>query len=282
MANLEITFGYSPCPNDTFAFHALTHGLVKAPGFAIRPFLADVEELNRRAGLGELELSKLSFHALGALLDRYLLLRAGSALGRGCGPIVVTRPGQEGLDLKRARVAVPGRLTTAHMLLCLYLGRPPLAEPMLFSEVMTAVAEGRCEAGLVIHEGRFTYQRLGLVRMLDLGQWWEAETRLPIPLGCIALRRDVVERVGREAALGLERALSRSVARAQAEPLASQAYVLAHAQEMEPKVVESHIELYVNSFTLDLGPLGLRAVAEMLARGRRAGLLPETGASLTL
>jgi 1,4-dihydroxy-6-naphthoate synthase len=282
MADLDLTFGFSPCPNDTFAFHALAHGQVAALGVAITPFLADVEELNRRATGGELEMSKLSFHALGLLLDRYLLLRSGAALGRGCGPIVVVRPGNEGLDLKRARVAVPGRMTTAHMLLSLYLGAPPVVENMVFSEVMEAVAAGRCEAGLVIHEGRFTYERLGLRQVLDLGQWWEAETGLPIPLGCIALRRDVAERVGRRSALALEAALAASVARAWEDPQASQAYVLAHAQEMEPAVVASHIGLYVNEFTRDLGEEGLAAVQEMLARGRRAGMLPAAGPPLTL
>lgn len=282
MADLDLTFGFSPCPNDTFAFHALAHGLVRVPGLAITPFLADVEQLNRRAAEGGLEMTKLSFHALGALLDRYLLLRAGAALGRGCGPIVVVRPGGEGLDLKRARVAVPGRMTTAHMLLSLHLGAPPSVEPMLFSEVMAAVASGRCEAGLVIHEGRFTYERLGLRQVLDLGQWWEGQTGLPIPLGCIALRRDVVEGAGRETALALESALAASVARAWQRPEASRDYVLAHAQEMEPAVVASHIALYVNEFTRDLGEEGLAAVGEMLARGRRAGLLPASGEPLTL
>jgi 1,4-dihydroxy-6-naphthoate synthase len=227
-------------------------------------------------------MSKLSFHALGLLLDRYLLLRSGAALGRGCGPIVVVRPGDEGLDLKRARVAVPGRMTTAHMLLSLRLGAPPVVEPMVFSEVMGAVAEGRCDAGLVIHEGRFTFERLGLKQVLDLGQWWEEETGLPIPLGCIALRRDVAERVGRRSALALEAALAASVAMAWENPRASASYVLAHAQEMEPAVVESHIALYVNEFTRELGPQGLAAVQEMFRRGRSAGMLPASEAPLTL
>jgi len=283
MNNLPLIFGYSPCPNDTFAFHALAHGLVQAPGLAVTPFLADVEKLNRRAAGGELEITKLSFHALGLLLDRYLLLRAGAALGRGCGPIVVVRPGGGSLDLKRARVAVPGYMTTAHMLLSLYLGAPPKkVEPMVFSEVMPAVAAGRCDAGLVIHEGRFTYERLGLKQVLDLGQWWEAVTDLPIPLGCIALRRDVATRIDRGVALGLEAALAASVARAWAEPAASRDYVLAHAQEMEPAVTQSHITLYVNDFTRDLGEEGLAAVEEMFALGRRWGLLPASGLPLTL
>jgi 1,4-dihydroxy-6-naphthoate synthase len=248
----------------------------------VKPVLADVEELNRRACVGELEVSKLSFHALGLLLDRYLLLRAGAAVGRACGPIVVVRPGDENLDLRRARVAVPGRMTTAHLLLNLYLDEPPKVEAMVFSEVMEAVAAGRCQAGLMIHEGRFTYQRMGLRQVLDLGQWWEDVTRMSTPLGCIALRRDAAERMGRNKALDLEAALAASVTRAWANPGASQGYVLAHAQEIEPEVTRSHIALYVNDFTRDLGAEGLAAVEEMLARGRRAGLLPACGLPLTL
>jgi len=278
MSRQEITFGFSPCPNDTFAFHALVQGLVAVPGLAIRPHLADVEELNRLALAGELPLTKLSFHALGRVLDRYALLRSGAALGRGCGPLLVTRQGQEDLDLGQATIAVPGRLTTAHLLLTLFMGRPPQVEPMVFSDVMPAVAQGRCQAGLVIHEGRFTYERLGLVKLLDLGQWWEEQTGLPIPLGCIAVRRDL----GREMGLTLEQALAASVAHAQAHPDASRAFVLQHAQEMEPEVVAQHIALYVNDFSLDLGPEGIKAVETVLERGRQAGLLPATGASLLL
>lgn len=274
----EITFGFSPCPNDTFAFHALARGLVNAPGVTIRPFLTDVEDLNARALAGELPLTKLSFHALGRVLDRYALLRAGAALGRGCGPLLVARRGQEDLDLPRALIAVPGRLTTAHLLLSLYLGQPPRVEPMIFSQVMPAVADGRCDAGLVIHEGRFTYERLGLVQLLDLGQWWEEVSGLPIPLGCIALRRDL----GQETGLALEQALGASVAHALARPADSREFVLQHAQEMEPQVVAQHIGLYVNDFSRDLGSEGLKAVEMILQRGRQAGLLPDSAAPLTL
>lgn len=277
MSNQRINFGFSPCPNDTFAFHALVHGQVPLPGMEVRPFLADVEELNRRALDGELELSKLSFHALGRVLDRYALLRAGSALGRGCGPLLVARAGAEEMDLSQVTVAVPGHLTTAHLLLALHLGRPPKVQPMVFHEVMPAVAAGRYDVGLVIHEGRFTYERLGLVKLLDLGQWWEEQTGLPIPLGCIAVRRDL----GRETGLALERALRQSVEQAFAHPQASREYVLSHAQEMEDAVVSQHIGLYVNDFSLDLGPQGLAAVEEMLVRGRAAGLLPPASAPLT-
>ncbi|MFH1033910.1 MAG: 1,4-dihydroxy-6-naphthoate synthase [Pseudomonadota bacterium] len=277
-APLDITFGYSPCPNDTFAFHALMHGLVPLPGVRLKPFLADVEELNRRALAKELGLTKLSFHALAHVLDDYALLRAGAALGRGCGPLLVARAGAPAPDFSRITVAVPGRLTTAHLLLSLYLGRAPRVEPLLFSEIMPAVAAGRYEAGLIIHEGRFTYGQHGLTSLVDLGQWWESETGLPIPLGCIACRRDL----GRELGLSLEAALSQSVQKAWQDPAASRDYVLAHSQEMEPAVVEQHIALYVNAFSADLGSEGLAAVEAALERGRAAGLLPPGRRELTL
>lgn len=274
----DIRFGFSPCPNDTFAFYALVHGLVQAPGFSLRPVLADVEQLNRWALAGELALSKLSFHALGAVLERYALLRAGSALGRGCGPLLVARPGAEPTDLASALVAVPGQLTTAHLLLSLYLGRAPRVQPMVFSEVMSAVAGGRADAGLIIHEGRFIFAEHGLVEMVDLGAWWEEVTGLPIPLGCIAVRRDL----GAKAASVLERALAQSVSHALEHPGDSAEYVAAHAQEMDPAVQKQHIGLYVNRFSVDLGEEGLAAVREVLARGRAAGLLPGSAAPLCL
>ncbi len=266
-----ITFGFSPCPNDTFAFHALVQGLVPAPaGIEIRVHLADVEELNQMALAGELEMTKLSFHALGRVRRRYGLLSAGAALGRGCGPLLVARPGTSLEAACRGPVAVPGRLTTAHLLLTLYLGRPPRTRPMIFSQVMEEVARGRVPAGLVIHEGRFTYPGLGLVELLDLGRWWEETTGLPLPLGCIALRRDL----GNDLARSLQEALARSVEYAWAHPEASADFIARHAQEMEPEVTRSHIQLYVNRFTRELGDEGRRAVEEMMRRAVSAGLLP--------
>lgn len=273
-----LEFGFSPCPNDTFAFHALVNGLVGPADLEISPFMADVERLNHLALRGHLPLTKLSFHALGHVLGDYALLRAGAALGRGCGPLVVARPGFDPARLARATVAVPGRLTTAHLLLSLYLGQRPMVCPMEFSQIMPAVAAGSFDAGLVIHEGRFTYQQYGLTSILDLGQWWERETGRPIPLGCIAARRDLgPELIGR-----LELALAESVRAAWRDPAASQGFVLAHAQELSPEVTSQHIALYVNDFSVDLGAEGLAAVEEMLARGRRSGLLPPAGGPLGL
>jgi 1,4-dihydroxy-6-naphthoate synthase len=274
--NQKITFAYSPCPNDTFSFHALVHGLVGCPGFEVRTHLADVEELNRLAFTGRFELSKLSFHALGHLLDKYALLRSGSALGRGCGPLLIARSGHEPRNLKTALVAVPGKMTTAHMLLSLNLGAAPKVKVMEFSRIMDAVLNGEVEAGLIIHESRFTYQEKGLVSLMDLGEWWEAETGLPIPLGCIAARRDV----GKEAVNVLEQAITQSIRLAWEDPGPNREYIRENAQEMEPDVVRKHIELYVNQYSEDLGEDGVRAVEEMLERGRSSGLIPECGQPL--
>ncbi len=270
MSGREIGFGFSPCPNDTFAFHAAVHGLIDTRGWRLRPVLADVEQLNQRALAAELELSKLSFPALGRALGRYGLLRAGAALGRGCGPLVVCGPGFDLADLGKVEVAVPGPNTTAFLLLCLYLGKVPSAAHMVFDQVMPAVARGEFKAGVIIHEGRFTYGQHGLEAPLDLGAWWEENTGLPIPLGCIAARRDLGPAKTEE----LEQVLAASVAHAQDHPGDSQDYVLTHSQEMDPTVTAQHIELYVNDFSRDLGGEGLAAVQELLWRGREVGLLP--------
>ena len=272
MSGRKIDFGFSPCPNDTFSFHAAMHGLVDTQGWELSPVLADVERLNQWALAGRLPLTKLSFPALGRALDGYGLLRAGAALGRGCGPLVVCRPGFDPARLGEVRLAVPGANTTAFMLLCLYLGKPPDAAFMVFDQVMPAVARGECEAGVIIHEGRFTHGAHGLEAPLDLGAWWEETTGLPIPLGCIAAQRSL----GAKAAQELEEALAASVAFAQADPQASREYVLAHSQEMADEVVASHIGLYVNHFSRGLGEEGLAAARELLRRGREVGLLPAT------
>ena len=276
MSPREIRFGLSPCPNDTFAFYAALHGLVDTHGWKLIPHMADVEELNRLALAGELEMTKLSFPALGRCLDRYGLLSAGAALGRGCGPLIVCRPGFDLERLGSVTVAVPGFNTTAFMLLSLYLRQAPQARALVFDQIMPAVAAGEFEAGLIIHEGRFTYRNYGLVAPVDLGAWWERDSGLPIPLGCIAARRDM----GADAARGLQGLLAASVAHAQAQPGLSQEFVLAHAQEMQPQVVAEHIGLYVNEFSRDLGDEGLAAVEELLARGREVGLLPEAAHGL--
>lgn len=258
----QLSLGFSPCPNDTFIFHALVSGRVSIAGIELHPRLEDVETLNRLALAGTIDVTKVSYGAIPHLLDEYALLRSGGALGRGCGPLLV---GRSDMDLARLRtgiIAIPGRLTTANLLLRLYQPEWPEGREMVYSEIMPAVARGEVDAGLIIHESRFTYARHGLLRVVDLGEWWEAETGSPIPLGGIIARRSV----GEGAIGAIEAAIRESVEHAFRDPSASGTYVAEHAQEMDPEVVRQHIDLYVNDFSRDIGPEGERAIDELLRR----------------
>lgn len=260
-----LKLAYSPCPNDTFTFHAWTHGLVDGPPVEVT--YADVDVTNHAAERGEFDVVKVSYAALPWLLDKYDMLPCGGALGRGCGPLVLTA-GRT--DLDGAVVAVPGERTTAYLLFRLWLGdvKPSRIEVVPFHEIMPGVRDGRFDAGLVIHEARFTYQNYGLTSLADLGEWWEGETGTPIPLGAILARKglDVDE---------LTETIRASVRYAWANPEASKEYVVEHAQEMAEDVVAQHIGLYVNSFTEDLGDEGYAAVRTLLGRAAKAGLVPE-------
>ncbi len=253
-----LTFGFSPCPNDTFAFHALVHGLVAAP-FEVRPVLLDIEELNRRAHDRAFDLTKLSVGAFAAVGDRYRLLRSGAALGHGVGPLVVAREPRTLAEAVGGRVAIPGRETTAYRLL--RLAAPALGEAveLRYDQILGAVARAEVDAGLIIHESRFTYADHGLVKVVDLGDWWERETGLPVPLAGICARADLEPKLAEAA----EAAIRASVAYAFAHPDASRAYVRAHSQEMSDEVCDAHIRLYVNALSLDIGAEGLRAVARL-------------------
>ena len=259
---MNLTLGFSPCPNDTFVFHALVEGIVAAPGVDFTVRLEDVETLNRLAREGVLDVTKASYGAIPYLLDDYVLLRSGGALGRGCGPLLVTRGEKSVAELEGGRIAIPGRMTTANLLLRLFGPSLPEGAEMLYSEIMPAVARGEVDAGLIIHESRFTYPEHGLTCMVDLGEWWEGETGAPIPLGGIVARRSL----GAERIRAIEEAIRRSVEHAFAHPADSDAYVRRHAQEMDAAVMRRHIDLYVNSFSVELGEEGERAVRELFAR----------------
>ncbi|MFJ6135904.1 1,4-dihydroxy-6-naphthoate synthase [Kitasatospora sp. NPDC092286] len=275
----RLSIAYSPCPNDTFVFHAWAHGLV--PGAeAPEVTFADIDITNGLAERGELDVLKISYGALPWVLDEYTLLPCGGALGRGCGPLVLTRPGPadetpEPADLSGRTVAVPSERSTAYLLFRLWAAR---AVPgglgkivvLPFHEIMPAVRDGRVDAGLVIHEARFTYRQYGLHSLADMGEAWERETGLPIPLGAIIARRSL----GAERLRAIGEAIRASVRQAWADPRAGREYVLAHAQEMDPAVAEQHIGLYVNEFTADLGEEGYAAVRALLTRAAAEGLVP--------
>jgi 1,4-dihydroxy-6-naphthoate synthase len=262
---VSVTFGFSPCPNDTFAFDALVHGRISAP-FPVEPALHDIEELNALAREGRYELTKLSFGALAGLRDRYTMLRSGGALGRGCGPLVVAREPATLAEAAAGRFAIPGRDTTAYLLL--RLAAPALADvvELRYDAILAAVACGEVDAGLIIHESRFTYADHGLAEVADLGAWWEAETGMPVPLAAICARNDVAA----ELRAAAEDAIRRSVEHAFAHPLDSRPYVRAHSQELSDAVCRQHIDLYVNEFTRDLGDDGMAAIDALLARAAAA------------
>ena len=262
--NLKIAF--SSCPNDTFMFHALVRGLVDTEGLTFDVDIHDVEELNIRAQRGVYDVSKLSYHGWFTVRDRYAMLSSGSALGWDCGPLLVRRSGDEGvLDRPSLRIAVPGAYTTG-ALLCA-LAYPGLGEqvPMLFSDIEGAVAGGRADLGVLIHEGRFTYRDKGLELVCDLGSWWQQTSGCPIPLGGIAVRRSL----GAEIAACFDRVLHRSISYAFAHPEASRDYVASYARELSADIQQKHIDMFVNRFSLDLGAEGQRAVDALYGRYER-------------
>ena len=268
-----LTLGFSPCPNDTFIFHALVHGLAESDCDAdfATPLLKDVETLNEWALEEKLDVTKLSFHAFGHVMDKYVLLSAGSALGRGCGPLIVARKSADLQNLDKITVAIPGKYTTAAMLLRLYAPACKNLVVKRFDEIMPCIAKGEIDAGVIIHESRFTYQELGLVCVRDLGEWWEKETGHPIPLGGIAARRSLGWKVIRK----IDRCIRASVKQAFASPEKCNKYIKEYAQELDDNVIESHIKLYVNRFSEELGLEGISAIQEFIKRGRKAGIFGE-------
>jgi len=272
----ELTLGFSPCPNDTFMFYPLVHGLVDTGDLVYRERLEDVETLNQLALKGEMDISKVSYHAFGHIRDQYTLLRSGSALGRGCGPLLVASEATDPANLRGKTIAVPGRYTTALLLLRLFDPELDNFIVMPFNEIMDAVLSGNVDAGLIIHESRFTYHGFGLHKLLDLGEWWEGETGLPIPLGGIVARRSL----GAETVAAVERALKSGVDYARSHPGEAARYIGEHAQEMSPEVCAAHIGLYVNDFSTDLGDEGVRAISCLLQRAEEAGIIPASGMQL--
>ncbi len=272
MTTRTLSLAYSPCPNDTYIFAALTNGLLpNAP--PVRAILEDVDRLNDAALEGRYELTKVSYGAIPFLMDRYRILRSGGALGRGCGPLLVTRPGAGDTlaDFKERLVAIPGERTTAFMLLRLALGITPPSISMRFDTIVEAVASGAADAGLIIHESRFTYERAGLVRIADLGDWWESTSGMPIPLGAILARNDLDGALARRA----NDAIARSLRFARENESRVYEYVRRHAFEMDDAVMRKHVELYVNAFSDDVGDDGIAAAGKLFGRAYAAGIIPD-------
>ena len=270
---MQYRLGYSPCPNDTYIFYAWTHGKV-APQLPVSSHLHDVEELNGMAMEGRLEFTKVSVAAYLYCADRYIALRSGGAAGKGVGPLVVAKKTLG--DMRKLKIASPGRLTTAHLLFQLSYGLECELIPYRYDRIMPAVVSGEVDAGIIIHESRFTYANFGLIAVVDLGSWWEGETNRPLPLGLILARRDL----GKEVIAQAQAATRSSLLYSDHHRAEIQPYLKANAIELEEKVLQSHIDLYVNDFTRDLGSVGEDAVQELFVRATQMGLslpLPLTG-----
>lgn len=278
MKNLNL--GYSPCPNDTFIFYAMVHGIIDTPGFRINEVLLDVETLNQKALRSELDLSKISYHAFGNLRNKYCMLRSGGALGKGCGPLLIAAEEYPINELKNKKIAIPGRLTTAYLLLQLFdydlkIGKADILV-MPFNEIIPAIKNGEADAGLIIHESRFTYPSYGLKEIIDLGKWWEEETGFLLPLGGIIAKREL----GAEIINAVDKTIQCSIEFAFKNRGAVMQYIKKHAQEISEDVINRHIDLYVNKYSLDIGADGEKAVQELMSRAENAGIIPKSDRSL--
>jgi 1,4-dihydroxy-6-naphthoate synthase len=278
---MTLTLGFSPCPNDTFIFDAMIHHKIDTEGLDFEVFYDDVETLNHKAFRGELDITKLSYHAFAYVADHYVLLDSGSALGFGVGPMLISDVGISISDLKNNpnyRIGIPGKYTTANFLLGLAFPEAINKVELVFSDIENAILDGRVDIGLIIHENRFTYQDKGLKKIIDLGDFWEKETGLAIPLGGIVANRelkpDVLEKINR--------VLRRSVEFAFANPKSGLEYIRSHAQEMSEEVMYKHIELYVNKYSLDLGEEGKKAIKLLFDTAREKNVIPEIKGELFL
>lgn len=268
---MKLSLGFSPCPNDTFIFDAMIHQKVDTEGLEFEVVMGDVEELNRLAFAGRLDITKLSYHAFAHLLGTYQLLDSGSALGNNCGPLLIAKRALPEREINNAKIAIPGKMTTANFLCSLAY---PLAQnkvETLFSDIESAVLNEEVDAGLIIHENRFTYHERGLVKLMDCGEFWETKMNLPIPLGGIVVKSSMEKELQQK----VDRVLRRSVEFAFANPDSSATFVESHAQEMDKAVMKKHIELYVNQYSISLGEKGKLAVEKLIEQARSKKIISD-------
>jgi 1,4-dihydroxy-6-naphthoate synthase len=273
-----LTLGFSPCPNDTFIFDAMVHGRIDTEGLDFDYFLADVEELNRRALSAAVDITKISYHAYAYAAENYLILDSGSALGHGNGPLLISRRKLETSDINGGLIAIPGVYTTANLLFSIAWPGAVNKKECLFSDIPDVLLRDEADAGLLIHETRFTYSAKGLVLISDLGEFWEKLTGLPIPLGAIVINR----KVPRETALKVNRIIRRSLEYAYENPAASGGFVTGNAQDMDSTVIGKHIGMFVNEFTLDLGSRGKEAITGMFRIASGKKIIPPAPADIFL
>lgn len=268
---MQLTLGFSPCPNDTFIFDAIVNRRIDTEGLDFDYFIADVEELNRRALSGSIDITKISIHAYAFAAQNYLILDSGSALGHGNGPLLISKRKLDTSELVNIHIAIPGRLTTANLLLSIAWPEALNKTEYLFSDIEEALLREEVDAGLIIHETRFTYHKKGLLKIADLGEYWEDLTNLPVPLGTIVINREIPAAT----AMKVNRIIRRSIDYANSHPKASYDFIRANAKDMESLVVNSHIKLFVNNYTLNLGTEGKNAVSELFRIAVEKKILPE-------
>ena len=268
---MSLTFGFSPCPNDTFSFDALVNERIELSGLKFDPVMEDIEKLNNMAVAGLLDVTKISCSNYPFVSENYQLLNSGAALGRNCGPLLVTVKNHQWRDLPGLKIAIPGKKTTANLLLSLFAPLAINKTELIFSEIEDAVVNGLADVGLIIHESRFTYQQKGLSKMADFGELWEQYTGSPLPLGCIVIRRNLPDNVKAQ----VEKIMHDSVRFAFDNKNASRKFVMDNAQEMSEEVQQRHIALYVNDFSLDLGKQGRKALELLFRKGNELNLLPK-------
>ncbi|OYT12534.1 MAG: 1,4-dihydroxy-6-naphthoate synthase [Bacteroidetes bacterium 4572_112] len=274
----KITLGFSSCPNDTFIFDAMIHGKIDTESLSFDLIIEDVEELNRRAFNNELDITKISFNAYTKLIDNYILLDSGAALGENCGPLIIANKEVSMDKLQDKVIAIPGINTTANLLMSLAFPEHKNKKEMIFSDIEKAIISGEVDAGLIIHESRFTYEQKGLKKILDIGEYWESTTGTPTPLGGIIAKREL----GEELILKVNRVLKRSVEFAFANPKSGIDFIREHSQEMSEEVMYKHIALYVNDYSLDLGAKGKLAVEKLFKASKEAGFIQESDKKLFL
>ena len=267
---MKLTLGFSPCPNDTFIFDAMVHGRIDTEGLEFDFFLADVEELNRKAVTAELDITKISYHAYAYVAQNYLLLDSGSALGYHNGPLLLSKRKILTSNIAKKKIAIPGKFTTANLLFSIAWPDAGNKVEYLFSDIDNAILNEEVDAGLIIHGTRFTYYKRGLHKLADLGEFWERLTGLPIPLGAIVINRNIPEDV----ALKVNRIIRKSLEYAYKDSFASYDFVAGNAKDMDSTVMNNHIKLYVNEFSLDLGEKGKEAINVLFRIAGQKGVIP--------
>ena len=267
---MRLTLGFSPCPNDTFIFDAMVHGRIDTEGLEFDYFLTDVEELNRKALNADVDVTKISYHAFAYVAQNYLILDAGSALGNRNGPLLISKNRIGISELPGLRIAIPGKYTTANLLFSIAWPEAATKNEYLFSDIEDALLKDEVDAGLIIHETRFTYYRRGLHKLADMGEYWETLTGLPVPLGAIVIKRSIPDDI----ALKVNRVVRRSLEHAYKDSFASYDFVSGNAREMDSTIMNNHIKLFVNEYTLNLGKKGREAIIELFRIAGEKGVIP--------